>query len=158
MKYAVALAVLLLFISCDYFDVKKTSSDEILQEELQTFTWNDVDVYPSFEECEVVGTKLGKKQCFEKVLTSTISNYLANQDFVVSHDISDTLMLAFTISDQGKTTITSIKVKEETIMQLPDIESILHKSIDSLPEVFPAIKRGQQVTSQFKMPIVISVN
>ena len=51
--------------SCNYFDAKKVSADDILEEELQTFTWNEVDEYPSFEMCDSLSSKAEKKQCFE---------------------------------------------------------------------------------------------
>jgi hypothetical protein len=139
-------------------NVKKTSSEEILKEELQTFNWNELDTYPTFSSCDSVSSKTEKKVCFESVLTNHLSNYLAEQNFVVSNDVEDTLELTFIISEVGKASITDIKIKEETVSELPNIKSILQKSIDSLPQIFPAVKRGQQVTSQFKLPIVISVN
>ena len=50
-KISVLLCVLILS-SCEYFNVKKTSSEAILKEELQTFNWNEVDAYPSFSDCD----------------------------------------------------------------------------------------------------------
>ena len=37
--------VFILLTSCAYFNVKKTSSEAILEEELQSFKWNEVDEY-----------------------------------------------------------------------------------------------------------------
>ncbi len=158
MKYASVTLILLVFISCDYLSVKKTSSEEILKEELQTFNWNELDVYPAFSECDSATTKTEKKACFERILTNHLSESLANQHFVVSQEVSDTLELTVVITGEGKTSITDVKVKDETVSELPNLKQVLHKSIDSLPKIFPAIKRGQQVTSQFKLPVVISVN
>ena len=158
MKYGCVALILLLFTSCEYLNVKKTSSEEILKEELQTFNWNELDVYPTFSICDSTITKIEKKQCFETILTSHLSGFLADVNFVVSQDVNDTLELTFVISDLGKASITDIKVKEETLLELPDIKEILQKSIDSLPKIFPALKRGQQVTSQFNLPVVIQVN
>ncbi len=158
MKYAWFTALLLLFTSCDYFDVKKISSEEILNEELQTFNWNEVDVYPTFSACDSFTTKEEKKACFVNVLNSHVIDYLAIQHFVVSEDINDTLLLKFTISDKGEASMSNIEVAEKTIMQLPQIKNILIKSLDSLPKIYPALKRGQQVTSQFTLPVVISMN
>lgn len=158
MKYVCFTVLFLLFTSCEYLNVKKTSSDEILKGELQTFNWNELDVYPTFSACDSSSTKLEKKQCFESELSNYLTNYLGKQQFVVNQDVSDTLQLTFVISDKGKTSISDIIVKEETLLELPKIKEILEKSMDSIPQIFPALKRGQQVTSQFKMPVVISVN
>ena len=158
MKYACITLILLLFTSCEYLNVKKTSSEEILKEELQTFKWNELDVYPTFSACDSATTKIEKKKCFENIVTKHLSSYLTKQRFVVGQDVTDTLELTFIISDKGKTNISNIKVKEETLSELPNIKEVLQKSIDSFPKIFPALKRGQQVTSQFKLPVVIQAN
>lgn len=160
-KYIKSINILLLLLvlsSCNYFDVKKTSTEDILQEELQTFNWNEVDDYPSFETCDSSASKADKKQCFANIITDHIANYLADQKFVVSRDVSDTLELKFVISDKGMATITDIKVKQSTLNELPQLKEVLQKCTDSLPKIFPAIKRGQQVNTQFTLPVVISVN
>lgn len=158
MKYVCVTVLFLLFTSCDYLNVKKTSSEDILKEELESFNWNELDVYPTFSVCDTTSAKAEKKQCFEEELTGFLTHFLARQKFVVDQDVSDTLQITFLISDTGETSISDIVIKEETLLQLPRIKDILHRSLDSLPEIYPAIKRGQQVTSQFIMPVVISVN
>jgi len=158
MKYACFTAIILLFTSCDYFDVKKTSSEEILKEELQTFNWNEVDVYPTFSACDSSITKEEKKTCFASILTNHVTDYLAKQHFVVDEDLNDTLLIKFTISAKGEAIITDIEINEKTIKELPQIENVLIKSLDSLPQIYPALKRGQQVNSQFTLPVIIEMN
>ncbi len=36
-------------------------SQSILEQELKTFSWNEVDQYPSFESCEKIVSILSKK-------------------------------------------------------------------------------------------------
>jgi len=158
MRYACLSAFLLLMLSCDYLNVKKTPSEDILKEELQTFNWKDVDVYPSFSVCDSVTTKLDKKKCFERELTEQLTLHLSDHYFVASQDVRDTLQLTFLISDNGKAIITDIKAKDETLLKLPDLKRILDESTEALSPIFPALKRGQQVTSQFRLPVVISVD
>lgn len=149
---------LFLLGSCDYLEVKKTSSEEILNEELKTFNWNELDAYPTFEDCDSEGSKQEKRTCFEKKISDHLGAHLANQNFVVSEDLSDTLQLTFLVSDKGIVSITKIDVKSTTRSAIPLLDETLMKFTDSLPKVFPAIKRGQQVTSQFKLPIVLASN
>jgi hypothetical protein len=144
--------------SCEYFNVKKTSSEAILKEELQTFNWNNVDVYPTFSECDSSTTKQELKQCFERILNTHIANYLQKETIIVSQDIEDTISLQFQVSEKGVLTLLNAKVDSLTIKEIPNIKKILAKSLDSLPEIFPAIKRGQQVTTEFKLPIIIKMN
>jgi len=147
-----------MLMSCEYFNVKKTSSDAILKEELQTFNWNEVDEYPSFSECDSYITKQERKQCFENTLSSYIFRHLSKQNIIVSEEIDDTLKMKIEISDQGILKVLSIENSKIIQKQIPNIETLLIASFDSLPKVYPAIKRGQHVKTQFELPVIIKVN
>jgi len=49
------------------------------------------------------------------------------------------------------------KIDSLTTNEIPNIKTLLDNSLDGLPELYPALKRGQQVTTVFKLPIVIHV-
>lgn len=158
MKHIYVFLSLLMLTSCEYFNVKKTSSEAILKEELQTFNWNEVDEYPSFSVCDSSVTKQERKQCFETFLTTFITNSLQKDTIVVTQDIKDTLLLQLQISETGVLSLVNLKVDSLTNKEIPNIKELLRKSLDSLPEIFPATKRGQQVKTEFKLPIIINVN
>ncbi|MGA1227097.1 MAG: hypothetical protein ACO3VF_07690 [Tamlana sp.] len=144
--------------SCEYFNVKKTSPEAILNEELQTFNWNDVDEYPNFSECDSISIKEDRKICFQSVLTLHIWEFLKNEKLVVSQDINDTIMLSFQLSENGDLNLVNTKVDSLTLQEIPEINKLLYMSLDSLPKIYPAIKRGQQVKTEFRLPIIIHVN
>lgn len=144
--------------SCEYFNAKKTSSEAILNEELKSFNWNDVDEYPIFSSCESLNSKEEKKACFQQVLTMHISDFLKDEMIVVSKNISDTIVLNLQVSETGVLKLLDSKIGSVTQKEIPNIEKLLTKSLDSLPEIFPAIKRGQQVSTEFKLPIIITAN
>ena len=158
MRQICAFLLVILLTSCEYFNVKKTSSEAILNEELKTFNWNDVDEYPTFSLCDSLSAKQEKKQCFTSVLTGHIFKYLQDEIIVVTQDINDTIDLKLQVSETGTIILLETKVDSLTIQEIPNINNLLAKSLDSLPKIFPAIKRGQQVTTEFKLPIIISVN
>lgn len=158
MKQLTVFILLLCLYSCDYFDKKKVNSQDIVNEELQTFNWNDVDEYPSFKTCESLSSKQESKQCFETTLITHITNKLSDKIIVVTENVEDTVVVKFYISEIGNLSVLSIKNKETTKEQIPNLDSLLLKSLDSLPRIFPAIKRGQQVKTEFTLPIVIHVN
>lgn len=153
--------VFLLFLmltSCEYLNVKKTSTEAILKEELQTFNWNDVDVYPSFSKCDSLSLRQERKACFHEVLTKHILEFLQNENIVVTQDISDTMILKFQVSETGVLKLLQAKIDSVTSVSIPQIENLLYKSLDSLPKIYPATKRGQQVKTEFTLPIIITVN
>ena len=158
MQRIVVFFILISFTSCNYFNVKKTSSEAILEEELQTFNWNEVDVYPSFETCNTSTDQESKKKCFQNTLSETIYKLLASEKIVVTQDIQDTILVHFQISETGELHLMDAKIDSITIVEIPNIETLLHQSLDFLPEIYPAIKRGQQVKTQFTLPIKIQVN
>ncbi|NMH87208.1 hypothetical protein [Flavivirga algicola] len=158
MKQICAFLVIILLTSCEYFNVKKTSSEAILNEELETFNWNDVDEYPSFSSCDSVSSKQEKKQCFTDILTGHIFEYLQDEIIIVTQDINDTIDLKLQISNTGEITLLESDVDSLTVKEIPNINDLLVRSLDTLPKIFPAIKRGQQVTTEFKLPIIIGVD
>ena len=158
MKQFCVFVIVLMLVSCEYFNVKKTSSDAILKEELQTFNWDDVDEYPSFSLCDSSVTKSEKKVCFQNTIVNHITNYLQKEVIVVSQDINDTILLKFQVNKLGDLVLIQAKVDSITIQEIPEINKLLKQSLDSLPKIFHAIKRGQQVTAEFNLPIIISVN
>jgi len=144
--------------SCNYFEKKKVYTQDILNEELKTFNWNEVDEYPTFDLCETTSGKENKRQCFENTLTQILNKNLASQNIVVTEDVNDTIILKITIDNQGGFSIKDIKSKDITKTQIPKIDSLLIHSFDSLPKIYPAIKRSQQVTTQFSLPVVVIIN
>jgi hypothetical protein len=138
--------------------VKKTSSEAILKEELETFNWNEVDTYPSFSECDSLDMKEEKMYCFQYFLKKHISKKLQSETIIVNQDVNDTINLQFQVSDKGVLSILNTEIDSVTLLEIPNIADLLTKSLDSLPKIFPAIKRGQQVTTEFKLPIIINVN
>ena len=157
MKQIAVFLLFMLLVSCQYFDVKKTTPEAILKEELKAFNWHEVDTYPSFLVCDNLQTKIKKKSCFENTLTKHILTDLEKETIVVSQDVNDTILLSFLISEKGELSINSIEIDSVTTQEIPNIKTLISVSLNTLPQIFPAIKRGQQVKTQFKLPIILQV-
>lgn len=158
MQKVVVFLLIICVTSCEYFEAKKMASETILNEELKTFNWNAVDVYPTFSACDAFEAKAEKKTCFENTLSQHITTRLQHETIIVSQDIDDTVVLEFQISEKGKITIKNITVNEITEAEIPEIKSIISESLNTLPQIFPAIKRDQPVKTAFQLPINIVVN
>lgn len=147
-------AFLVLLVSCN-FETKKISSEEVFQLESQTLNWREVDEYPAFEDCQQERELTAARNCFERKVAENIYAYLARQQPVVTQSIDDTLYLHIQINREGKPEIASMEIDSTLTKQLPDIRTWLHQSIDSLPKIYPASKRGIPVSTKFKMPVVV---
>lgn len=154
MKKALLVLSILIFASCN-FETKKISSEEVLEQESRSLNWREVDEYPAFKDCEDLIELKAAKNCFENKVAQTIYTFLAQQQPVVTESINDTLYLYLEIDKKGKPRIDSIEVDSLVLKQLPKIENWLRQSIDSLPKIYPANKRGIPVSTMFKMPVVV---
>ena len=118
MKNLTIFILILSLSSCDYFDKKKVNSQDIVNEELQTFNWNDVDEYPSFKTCESLSSKQESKQCFETTLITHITNKLSDEIIVVTENVEDTVVIKFHISETGNLSVLNIKNKEKYLLKI----------------------------------------
>ncbi len=154
MRKSLLPVLILILTSCD-FETKKISSEEVLEQETRTLNWKEVDEYPAFEACQDETELAAARTCFETQIARTIYSFLSGQQPVVTESINDTLYIYLEITKEGKPQIDSIEVDTIVTNQLPDIENWLRQSIDSLPRIYPASKRGIPVSTVFKMPVVV---
>ncbi|TBN05304.1 hypothetical protein EYD45_03235 [Hyunsoonleella flava] len=157
MKQFCVILLVLMVSSCDYFNVKKTSSEAILKEELQAFDWEHVDTYPSFAQCDSLQLKEEQKACFESTLYAEISEFLQNEIIIVTQDINDTLILKLRVSKEGDVSLLDTKMDSLTRSEIPELQNLILKSLDALPKINAAIKRSQPVTTEFEMPLIVKV-
>lgn len=156
MKKTLLLLVLCyLFVSCEEFQTRKISSEEILSEETRDFNWHEVDQYPAFHECRNITEEEVAKTCFGKKVSQYFFSRLEAKQPVVTEEIDDTLYLYLRISEKGVPAIDSMEIDSLVLAQLPEIKTWLTQSVDSLPKIYPATKRGIPVKTTFRMPVVI---
>lgn len=155
MKRLLLLLILPFFTACDLFETKKVTSEEILIEERQELNWHEVDQYPAFAECREILEEVAAKECFRNKVASYVYARLEQKRPVVTEALHDTIMLHLIVSDKGAPEIDSVEIDSVVLHHLPKIRRWVQESIDSLPQIFPASKRGIPVATKFKLPIVI---
>ena len=152
-----AFLSLMMLCSCDFIESKKVYSKDILEEELQTFNWQDVDEYPTFDSCDTALDKANRRLCFENTLGAILNEKLSQYTIVVSEEIHDTVQLKIRIDSKGILVVNDVESKSTTRKAIPQLDSLLRHSLDSLPKIYPAIKRSQQVTTEFSLPVIIKM-
>lgn len=145
----------LLLVSCEEFQTRKITSEEILIEETRDFNWHEVDQYPAFADCRSITEVEAAKACFGNKVAEYFYSRLKAKQPVVTEALDDTLYLYLRISEKGIPTIDSTEIDSLVLDQLPKIRSWLSQSVDSLPKIYPATKRGIPVKTSFRMPVVI---
>lgn len=155
MRTALLLLFVVILAGCERFETKKITSEEILSEETRDLNWNEVDQYPAFEECRNITEIEAAKSCFGQKVANSVYARIEEKRPVVSEVLYDTILLHLRISEKGTPAIDSMEIDSVVTYHLPEIDDWLRESIDSLPRVYPATKRGIPVATKFKMPVVI---
>src|SRR5690606_37313532 len=147
-----------LFISCEYFGFKESNKKDIIEREMKSINWNDVDKYPLFDNCDETSTKADQKECFQTTITKYILNSLSQNAIEVRETINDTVHVHLLISNEGMVTILKIEKSDKVDEQKPHLNRYIATSIQSLPVIYPALKRNIPVSTKFKLPIILKVN
>jgi hypothetical protein len=157
MRFALIFCFIICF-SCQYFEKKKLNSDVILEQELQTFKWDEVDQYPTFETCDDDNNYEGNKICFESIFTTHISEVLKDSDMAFLDSENDTILVNFLVSKTGEITISNLYASQLSEVSIQNLNEILSASLLELPKLYPAIKRSQHVQTVFQLPIILNTN
>lgn len=155
MKKAFPLLLVTILTACDQFETRKIFSEDILSEETRDLNWHEVDRYPAFSECQDILGVEEAKTCFGNKVAQYVYARLEQKQPVVTESLNDTLLLHLIVSKEGIPLIDSMEIDSTVVHHLPKIETWIRESVDSLPNIYPASKRGIPVSTKFRMPIVL---
>lgn len=147
----------LLFCSCQYFDKHVPSKEELLEKELKTINWNEVDEFPSVSECEKIKDEAIRNQCFFEFLTQTIQEKLSIDTLAILYPELDTIEVKVTIFPDATMRFEPQFPKDSVAYDTIKIDSILHARLVDFPKVNPALKRGIPVKTQFVLPVILKI-
>ena len=145
---------LIIFFSCEFEIQKKISADKFLEEELKTIDWSSVDKLPLLESC--LNSNLDNQKCFVPYFSNQLKKNLLDYDFVLNRTLVDTVYFNLKIDKQGNVSYEKIQIDENLNIYKNAIETALNITIENLPKVYPALKRGQPVDVEFNFPLLIS--
>lgn len=144
-RYIYIGIVLLTTVSCQFF-----------QKEPEPIDFTTVDVYPVFENCDSTATHEAIKSCFETTLTQRMQEAIDTFDFNTEQYLQNAgLIIHLEIKNDGTCYIYEIEKINKVEESLPELQTQLMFSVNQLPKVRPAKKRGQFVTSRYMIPLYI---
>jgi hypothetical protein len=155
MKKAIALFLVSLCFSCQYFEKKVPNEKELLEKQLKEINWNEVDEYPSVADCEKLTDETQRKQCFFEFLTTTIQQKLAVDTLSTLFPKLDTIEVKVTVFPNSTMEFEPQFPKDSVAYDTIKIDSILRIRLVNFPKVNPAIKRGIPVKTKFVLPVII---
>lgn len=157
MKKAVVALSLLLLGSCQYFDKKVPSEEELLQKRRAEINMDEVSSYPSIGECDSVMDKEQKKECFFSSMTRLVQERLDADTLLLLYPEIDTIQLKVTIFPDATLAFETEYPKDSVGYDRTKIDSLLRSRLSDFPAVEPASKEGIPVKSQFVLPVIINV-
>ena len=119
--------------------------------------FSSVDTSPSFKVCDSIIDKQKKTNCFRTTIHQKIGAELQKHQFVIRDSISEIVYVDLLITSKGKIVLEAMDSSEEIKIQLPKLDSVLRISVDKIPNVYAAIKRGIPVTTKYRLPIKIQI-
>jgi len=155
MRKAIALFLVSLCFSCQYFEKKVPNEKELLDKQLKEINWNEVDEYPSVADCEKLTDETQRKQCFFEFLTTTIQQKLAVDTLSTLFPKLDTIEVKVTVFPNSTMEFEPQFPKDSVAYDTIKTDSILRIRLVNFPKVNPAIKRGIPVKTKFVLPVII---
>ena len=125
----------------------------------------DVDTYPIFKGvCDSATTKTGQKECFEKTFAALFQERLKKDPYKVTEPVTERILLNIRVDNTGKIVLLDMQADDRTRELLSteneNFEDSLRANLSVLSDndaIKPATKNGQNVSTQFKLPIEINV-
>ncbi len=146
-----------LFNSCQYFEKQIPSEQELLQKELNTINWKEVDEFPSVYGSDTIGNKIERQQCFFEYMTQLIQHKLSVDTLSVLYPELDTIEVKITVFPNSRIIFEPLFPKDSVAYDTVKIDSILKARLVGFPKINPAIKRGIPVKTQFILPVILKV-
>lgn len=155
MKRFFLFLVFIFLNSCQYFEKQVPSEKELLQKELKSINWKEVDEYPSVSDCEKINDKSERQQCFFETMAQLIQEKLDIDTLSVLYPELDTIEVKVTVFPDATINFEPQFPKDSVNYDRIKIDSILRARLVDFPKINPAIKRGIPVKSQFILPVIL---
>lgn len=157
MKNSAVLFFLLLLSSCQYFEKQVPDEEELLQKRLSGIDWSEVSTYPSIAECESVLDREQKKECFFSSMTRLVQEKLDVDTIALLYPEIDTIQVMVTVYPDATLKFEPQFPKDSVGYNFTKVDSIIKNRLTGFPRIEPAQKEGVPVTTQFILPVILSV-
>lgn len=151
------LAILLLFLlqSCQYFEKKIPSEKQLFNQKIKEINWREVDEYPTVDECDKLDDVASRKQCFFDFMSTIIQQKLSVDTLKILFPKIDTIEVKVTLNPDATMSFEPQFPKDSVAYDTIKIDSLLKQKLINFPKINPALKRGIPVKTQFVLPVII---
>ena len=153
--FQIILLIPIIFNSCKYINQQVPSEKELLQKELRSINWNEVDEFPSIVYCDTIENKTQQQQCFFELMLKLIQEKLNTSPFSSLDTEIDTIEVRVTIFSDASLQFKPQFPNDSVAYDIQKIDSLFKARLVNFPKINPAIKRGVPVKTQFTLPVII---
>lgn len=144
--------------SCEWKQRTDTLTRELVEAELKTIDWNQLDQFPLFNSCDETASKAMQQECFQTTLITHLSMAFQVVEMHSTSDGQDTIFVDFKVDSLGIITVMDITGNPMATDENIDFQEFVSQSLKQLPRLHPPLKRGIPVVAQFRIPLVIRIN
>ena len=156
MRKIILLLLILIFSSCNYFQRPVPNEKELLEKELKSINWNQVDQYPSVSGCDSLATRELQKQCFFDYLKVAVQLKLSVDSLKIKNPKTDTIKVRVTILPNATLIFEPQFPSDSVSYNIQKVDSLLKVKLVDFSKINPATKRGIPVKTQFILPVVLN--
>ncbi len=150
------LLLFFIIITCTSCTNGLSSKTNTLQGLDTIVDFSKVDVSPYFKICEKL-LKKEKTHCFRTNIQLYFIKKLKKLELSSEQSINEMITVVLLVDKKGKTSLQELTLTDNITVNFPDFENEIHQMVDDLPQLYPALKRGIPVTTEYKLPINIKV-
>jgi hypothetical protein len=140
--------------SCDKISFSKKDKNIVLNNSVD---FSSVDTFPSFKVCDSIIDKTQKADCFRTTIHQKIGAELRKHAFIIKDSIDEVINVDLLINSEGVFTLDAIQSSNNIKKVLPHLDSLLRETVEKLPKIHAANKRGIPVTIKYSLPIRIKL-
>jgi hypothetical protein len=140
--------------SCDKISFSKNDKNVVLNNSVD---FSSVDTFPSFKVCDSIIDKTKKTDCFRTTIHQKIGAELRKHAFIIKDSIDEVINVDLLINSEGVFTLDAIQSSNNIKKVLPHLDSLLRETVEKLPKIHAANKRGIPVTIKYSLPIRIKL-
>ena len=157
MKQILLFVFLSLFLtSCKDYSKTIPDEQELLRKELHTINWNEVDVYPTYANCDTIEDVQKNLACFFYIFNEDLSGLLRKDSLLQTPKFYslDSLPIEVTVYPNAAVELKLHKNNAEVEPEIVGtIDSLLFIKSAQLQPIQPAIKRDVPVKTKFLVKV-----
>jgi len=157
-NYILGLLCVVTCLSCKEWETQKIDVNTYAAKEWQAIDSTEVDLYPTFPNCDTLSQPLAIRQCFENEVYAAFNTAFSTTQFITETEVSDTIWVQFVVDQKGAMCLDTLRMRDALRRDFPKIPELVITSLKSLPEPFPAVKRGIPVRTRFQLPIILEAD